>query len=353
MPSPDLRTEVLRHLGPHRPAWDRIVADQPLPSPFLRSWWVEHAAGAEPCIVACFDGDELVGGAAFELDRLGPGGRGPERVRCLGQGVLAPDHLDLVAATGQHRRVARAVLAWLRRPGARVLDLDGLAATGTLATLFSPFEVERVAAPFADLGVGIDEYLAGRPGKVRSTISRTSKRFAREGVTLDTVDADAPSDHLDAALDDLARLHDSRWSDDSAFLSGWDRVRAAVHAGVTAGDVGLHRLLDQHGDAVAVELDLCVGPRVGFYQAGRRTEREWRGCGSVLRARIIEAAVAEGATEYDLLRGDEGYKAEWATGRRELVHCVAGVGPLGQAAVLARRWRHELVRRRSPDTSTD
>jgi CelD/BcsL family acetyltransferase involved in cellulose biosynthesis len=352
MPSPDLRTEVLRHLGPHRPAWDRIVADQPLPSPFLRSWWVEHAAGAEPCIVACFEGDDLVGGAAFELDRLGPGRRGPERVRCLGQGVLAPDHLDLVAATGQHRRVARAVLAWLRRPGSRVVDLDGLAASGTLATLFSPFEVERVAAPYADLRVGIEEYLAGRPGKVRSTVSRTTKRFVREGVTLDTVGADAPSAHLDAALDDLARLHDSRWSDDSAFLSGWDRVRAAVHAGVGAGDVGLHRLLDQHGDAVAVELDLCVGPRVGFYQAGRRTEREWRGCGSVLRARIIEAAVADGATEYDLLRGDEGYKAEWATGRRELVHCVAGVGPLGRAAVHARRWRHDLARRRGDNTAT-
>ncbi len=353
MPSPDLRTEVLHHLGPHQQAWDRIVAEQPLPSPFLRSWWIDHAAETEPCVVACFDGDELVGGAAFERDRVGPAPLALERVRCLGQGVLAPDHLDLVASAPHHLDVARAVLAWLRRPGSRMLDLDGLAAGGTLATAFAPYEVDRIAAPFADLTVGATAYLAGRPGKVRSTISRTSKRFARDGVTLDAVGADAAPGELDAALDDLARLHDARWSEDSAFLSGWDRVRAAVRDGAARGDVQLHRLLDEHGDAVAVELDLSVGPRVGFYQAGRRTEREWRGCGSVLRARIIEAAIDEGATEYDLLRGDEGYKTEWATGRRDLVHCVAGIGARGVAAVRARGWRHDLQRRRAGDTSAD
>ncbi len=44
MPSPDLRTEVLTRLGGHRDAWDHLVATQPLPTPFLRSWWVDHVA---------------------------------------------------------------------------------------------------------------------------------------------------------------------------------------------------------------------------------------------------------------------------------------------------------------------
>lgn len=349
MPTADLRTEELRALGPHRDAWDRIVAAQPLPSPFLRSWWIEHAASGELVVLACFDGDDLVGGAAFELDHVGAGPLRVPRVRCVGQGVLSPDHLDLVAVDEHHAAVARAVLAWLRRSGSRVVDLDGLAAQGTLATVLAPFEVSRVAAPFATLTADPQDYLSGRPGKVRSTISRTTKRFARDGVEFVTV---AP-EGIEQALDTLASLHDRRWSQDSVFLRGWDRFRAAARHGATHGDVRVHLLRDAEGAAVAVELDLVSADRVAFYQAGRRTEHEWRGCGSVLRARIIESSVADGATEYDLLRGDEGYKAEWATGRRELVRCVMGVGPLGAATVRAQALRSRIEARRGRPEAPD
>jgi CelD/BcsL family acetyltransferase involved in cellulose biosynthesis len=81
---------------------------------------------------------------------------------------------------------------------------------------------------------------------------------------------------------------------------------------------------------IAIELDLRAGDRLAFYQAGRRIEREWRGCGSVLRADLIDWACEQGLDEYDLLRGDEPYKADWSDRRRELVRCRVGVGPLGR-----------------------
>ena len=62
-----LRTEVRDHLGVLRSAWDGVVTTMPLPSAFLRGWWVDHAATGRAAVVCCFDGDELVGGAAFEL----------------------------------------------------------------------------------------------------------------------------------------------------------------------------------------------------------------------------------------------------------------------------------------------
>ena len=49
--------------------------------------------------MCCFDGGQLVGGAAFEVGLFGPGPLKVQRVRFLGQGVLAPDHLDVIAAT--------------------------------------------------------------------------------------------------------------------------------------------------------------------------------------------------------------------------------------------------------------
>jgi CelD/BcsL family acetyltransferase involved in cellulose biosynthesis len=340
--TPELTVEVRDGLGEHRARWDELAAAQPLPSPFLRSWWLDHTAAGEPRVVLCFDGDDLVGGAAFEVDRFGVGPLSLERVRCIGQGPLAPDHLDLVATPEHHLAVARAVLAWLRRPGQRVIDLDGLAAEGTLARLLAPHEIERVAAPFAELGSDADEYMASRPGALRSTITRAAKRFERAGVTFDIVGADV----AEAALERLAELHDGRWGDDSMFLDRWDQLRRAAADGMATGDVQLAELRDQEGEVIASELDLRVGSSLAFYQAGRRTDREWRGCGSVLRARIIGAAVADGVSAYDLLRGDERYKADWATRRRELVRVRVGIGAVAIAALRAARARAAIEARR-------
>ncbi len=335
-----LTTTVVSELGTHRDAWDSLVASQPLPSPFLRSWWIDNAAAGEPAVIICSAAGELVGGAVFEVDRIGAGPVSVERIRSLGQGVLAPDHLDLIATPEHHLAVTRAVIAWLRRRGQRVIDLDGLAADGTLAAIFAPYEVGRVAAPYADLSIGPEKYLADRPGKVRSTVSRSARRFEKAGARTEFVGPDG----ADAALDDLARLHDHRWADGSPFLKGWERCRAALSAGVQTGDVTLAVLRDEHGASVAVEVDLVLSGRVGFYQAGRRTDREWRGCGSVLRADVIRASVEAGAGEYDLLRGDEPYKADWATDRREVVHCVMNKGPLAALATRARARKHDRAR---------
>ncbi|MFN7150505.1 MAG: GNAT family N-acetyltransferase, partial [Microthrixaceae bacterium] len=250
MSSPELTVEVRDGLDEHRARWDELAATQPLPSPFLRSWWLEHTAAGDPRFVLCYDRGDLVGGAAFELERRGVGPLALERVRCIGQGPLAPDHLDLIATPDHHLAVARAVLGWLRRPGQRVVDLDGLAAEGTLARVLAPHEIERVAAPFAEFGSDADAYMASRPGALRSTITRAAKRFDRAGVTFETVGPD----RAEAALDQLAELHDGRWGDDSMFLDRWEQLRRAARSGMSTGDVQLAELRDDQGEVIASEL---------------------------------------------------------------------------------------------------
>jgi CelD/BcsL family acetyltransferase involved in cellulose biosynthesis len=154
------------------------------------------------------------------------------------------------------------------------------------------------------------------------------------------------ADRAEVALEQLAALHDGRWGDDSMFLDRWEQLRRAALRGLATGDVQIAELRDDRGGVVASELDLRVGSSLAFYQAGRRTEREWRGCGSVLRARIIRSAIDDGVTEYDLLRGDERYKADWATGRRELVRVRFGVGAAAVAALAALRARASIEARR-------
>ncbi len=338
----DLRTVRRPSLGPVADDWDRVVAASAHPSPFLRSWWLDHAAQGEPAIVCCLDDDEgLVGGAAFQVDRVGRGRLAVERIRSLGQGVLAPDHLDVVALEDRGDQVLDAVLAWLHRPGSRLVDLDGLRADGRLAAALGGHVVERTTAPYATLpgapgSPDARAYLDARAGQVRSTISRTRKRLTKAGCTVARVEAD----EVDRALEDLARLHDGRWGDASDFLEAWERFRAAARAGFDRDEVWATEVRTADGTVVATEWDLLTDGTVAFYQSGRSLDREWRGAGSVVRADVVEAAAASGRAEYDLLRGDESYKSDWATGHREVVRVRLGVGPMGRAvAAAAASWR--------------
>lgn len=338
---PPLRVTVLPRLEGLAPEWDLLVAEQDDASPFTRSWWLDHAVDGSAAIVACWHGDDLVGGAAFELGTVGRGAVSIELVTMAGQGPLAPDHLDLIAAPGFDRAVTDAVLAWLHRPGTRIVDLDGLAAEGRLGRALEHHVIERVGAPFATIGPDLAAYVADRPGQVRSTVQRTRRRFEREGVTVHRVE----TGQVDAALGRLAALHDGRWSDASDFLQGWTRFAAAAAAGAATGDVVIHELRTADGTVIASELDLVLGGRTAFYQAGRLTDREWRGSGSVLRMAVIDAAFERGGTEYDLLRGDEPYKSEWANGRRELLRVRLPVGGAARLLLGAHHLR-ELLRDR-------
>jgi len=319
-----VRLEVRQELADLASTWDELVAAQPLPSPFLLSWWVDNAAGGTPLVVCCWDGDELVGGAAFELDRLGRSRASVERVQFLGQGPLAPDHLDVIGRAGRRDDVAVAVAEWLLH-GNRVVDLDGLAASSALGPRLGGRELRRVAAPHLRLESGTDP-LAGRPGQLRSTVRRTERRLAKEGFGV------RRCRHTDAgdAVDRLLELHGARWGDDSGFLpAATSRFRAAVVAGMAAGRVEVFELAGEEG-VIASEMVLVAGTRVAFYQAGRRTDRRFRGSGSVLRAATVRWAAESGHDDYDLLRGDEPYKADWSDGHREVLRVRIGAGAGGR-----------------------
>jgi CelD/BcsL family acetyltransferase involved in cellulose biosynthesis len=327
--TPVHETIVVARLGPWAEQWDALVDQLPLPSPFLRSWWLDHVAVGEPVVVLVTDGRSLLGGAALQRTRR----YGCEWIELLGDGPLEPDHLNLVAAVRHVDTVSAAVATWLGRAGDRVVDLVGLVDGSWLAAALPRRTrvVEHAVAPYAVLPSDVAAYLAGRRGQVRSTISRSGKRLAKAGIAPRVRDAA----DVATALDDLRRLHDARWGDRSGFLESWPGFAAAIAAGAARGGVRFTDLADEAGAAVAIELELCAGDRWSFYQAGRLDDRELRGSGSVLKGAVVSDAIAAGVSELDLLRGDEPYKAEWATATRRLLRASVGFGPRGRVVAAA------------------
>lgn len=336
-----MRLEIHEGVGPVAGDWDALVAHGDPPSPFLWSWWLDHTTAGEPVTLTLLDDDGLIGGLALQRDRIA----GVERLRLAGSGVLEPDHLDVVARPGRGPDVAGEVAAWMAA-GDRIVDLDGVAEASPLRRAFGRRATVRPGslAPYATLPATAEQYLAGRRGSTRSTVSRTRKRLEKAGVRHTVVDA-ASSDVARAdALAALARLHDGRWGENSTLLDRWPALEAALAVGLAAGGVVLHQLVHPEAGVIALEVDLLAGGRTCFYQAGRLTDHDWRGSGSVLKAAVISHAIESGHTEYDLLRGDEPYKAEWATSRRPLFRVTAGYGPRGRAAHAASEANRRLQR---------
>ena len=158
--------------------WDQLVDSSPLPSPFLRSWWLTGAGGPGRQFLLIVDGAHLLGGLAVEK-------RHPMlSVRMMGDGSLCPDHLDLLAAPGHEAAVVSLLRDWLCRPGGRLLDLKGIRAGSRLSEAL-PGHARREAtavAPFTPLPGSPEAYRATLPSQFRRNLRASANRLAAEGV---------------------------------------------------------------------------------------------------------------------------------------------------------------------------
>ena len=301
--------------------WDRLVDASPLPSPFLRSWWLTGAGGPGRHFLLVVDGADLLGGLPVERRQQVPG------LRMMAAGPLCPDHLDLLAAPGHEAVVLSLLRDWLGRPGQRLLDLSGIRA-GSRLTEALPGRVRcqpLAVAPFAPLPGSPQAYRASLPAQFRRNLRVGAKRLAAEGVAHRAFRGPAVEDRLGI----LRELHRSQWGSRSNFLPVFDRFAAGFAGGCAADEVVVHEL-GQDGLVVATVTAFEVAGRVSLYQSARLTDRRWRDATTVLLAAVIDDACARGCTEVDFLRGDEPYKDRFAPDRRDMVRLLAGTGITGR-----------------------
>ncbi len=308
------------HLDGWASRWDHLVESSPLPSPFLRSWWLAGASGAGRHFLLAVDGSRLLGGLALEQRHRS------STLHMLGDGSLCPDHLDLLASQGSEGLVVNLLGDWFRRPGGRLVDLGGIRAGSRLTDVLpGRVRVERMAvAPFAPLPDSAEAYRATLPSQFRRNLRKSTDRLEAEGVRHRTIRGPA----VFRSLDTLRELHEAQWGSRSRFLPAFDRFVAGCTGGVTADEVVVHEL--GSADLVAATVTVFeVAGRVSLYQSARLTDPRWRDAMTVLLAAIVDDACDRGFTEVDFLRGEEAYKARFAPDRREMFRLVAGKGAVG------------------------
>src|SRR5262249_21736086 len=140
-----------------------------------------------------------------------------------------------------------------------------------------------------------------------------------------------------AAFDRFLELHEKRWagqggSDAMGGAATLDFHREMVVRLAKEGRLGFDELWAD-GACRATIYGIRAGSSHCFYQSGYDPEWAKKSVGLVCLGLSIEAAQAEGARTYDLLRGTESYKFDWATRTRELATVRLVGRSLGTALV--------------------
>jgi CelD/BcsL family acetyltransferase involved in cellulose biosynthesis len=291
--------------------WQRDPAATPFQSPaWLFAWW-RYFGTADPLVLTARLGGELV--ALLPLYLLKESGCR----KLLPIGVGLSDYVDALCDPAARAAVDLFVAAIAETPDWDECWLPDLTLEGVLAQAASTAGLTdrfAAAAPCPVLALPSDPTRLDEaiPRTRLQLLQRAQRRAAAEGKVVSEAIGE---ERLDAAMNDLFRLHHQRWRTrgecglcDDHRVQGFHRAAAAGL--LTAGILRLYRL-SIDGAAVAACYGFAAKGSAYAYLSGFDPSRSKLSPGMLIIRHAVEQASAEGAASFDFLRGDETYKYGW------------------------------------------
>jgi hypothetical protein len=202
-------------------------------------------------------------------------------------------------------------------------------------------------------GLSFDEFIKGRDSQLRNTFARKAKRFKPgnpDGARLAIVTEPADVDAAMAAYDAVYARSWKKPEPYPDFVRTWAAIcarRGWLRLGVAwAGDV-----------PIAAQLWFVMNRRAFIFKLAYDDAYTQWSAGTVLSAHLFRHALdADRVVEIDYLTGDDAYKRQWMTSRRDRVGLVACNSRTTTGLILAAREfsgdvRHRL--RKQAERGTD
>ncbi len=284
---------------------------------YLKLYWEEFGHDVGLLLAFAEQEGRTVGAAAFE--------RVDGTLRFLG-GTEVTDYTSPVAAPGFEDAVAKELLGALADRDWSEADLQGLAqdspwlpriAEAASARGLAVEEGLDAVAPFLALPPTHGGYLASLPGKLRHEMRRKARRLDEELGEHRVVLATAET--LDADLGLFAEMHRSSEGPKGRFMVPGMELFFHRLGEVFIPEGAFHLAFLEAGGRRAAAA-VAFRHREVFYLYNSAFDRELRDLapGMVLVAGLIEHAIDDGCTAFDLLKGDLAYKYRFGAVRREV-----------------------------------
>jgi CelD/BcsL family acetyltransferase involved in cellulose biosynthesis len=243
----------------------------------------------------------------------------------------APLFHPLCSAPAHAAAHAPSFAAWLAAHNVPTLQLHPLDAQATFWRALMPalkargywvdsyFSFGNWYHPCA--GVRWAQYLATRPSRLRHTIERSRKRLAAQpGVAITLLDGASPAPLVQQAVRDFNTVYGRSWKKPEPF-GGF--IEALVRLAHGQGWLRM-ALCHLDGQPVAAQIWLVRDGVASIFKLAYDERHGKLGAGTVLSAALTERVLdADQVHEIDFLAGDDPYKAEWMSQRRERRGIVA------------------------------
>lgn len=341
------------------PEWDALARGVPFRSwEWLGAWWRHYGlAASDPrgrrlfALAVRDAGQRLIGLAPWYIEPHPVQG---DVVRFLGSGDVCSDYLSILCLPGREEAVAAALADWLCSPRHHaeqpwdLLALTGVdAADGVTGRLIDELR-QREATIHSQTAAHCwrihlphswNEYLAMVSKSHRKQLRRLERRLLDNGrATLHCVGT--PGD-LDRGLNIVSQLHQRRRTELGQAGRFADPRFAAFHREVAGQMLRRDRLrlvwVELDGRPIAAEYQLCGSDVVYAYQSGIDPAMLADQPGRLAMIATLRQAIDDGYRAFDLLRGDEAYKAHWrAEPRPSLDVCI--LPPHGPARLRQKAW---------------
>ena len=316
---------------------------------WLEPWWAQWGEGRELQLICIREGGQLIGFLPLFSEQVRLGGVPLTRLTFVGDGETGCDYLDALAAPGREREIFEQCLAAVQSLEWDLCDLADLwRESFTAVNLAQRFPNARVTnglirdgrlryvCPNIPLQGTYETYLQGLSR--RENLKRREKWILKQPGT--SIECARTPEEAAKATDYFLTLHKARWAADGGSDGVCDEKHEAFHREAIArlarsGTLRLYTLFCARRPVASV-YGVVFGSggqgKFNYYQSGYDPEWGSKSVGLVLLARTVSDAFAEGLSEFDFLRGNESYKAEWARAERWTVQLRLWRGARGRAA---------------------
>jgi CelD/BcsL family acetyltransferase involved in cellulose biosynthesis len=160
-------------------------------------------------------------------------------------------------------------------------------------------------------------YFLERPGQVRNTVKRMERKLGADGGHVEIIQ---DRGHLDVGIDAYLKVYAASWKREEPFP---DFVPGLMNMCVDRGWLRLG-IAWLHARPIAAQLWIVAGRKAAIYKLAHDDAYKAYSPGTVLTAKLMQHVLDhDKVAEVDYLIGDDAYKRNWMTHRRERWRVVA------------------------------
>lgn len=311
---PVLRLEVIRNVSGFqhlKSDWQALAALCPDATPF-QTWewnqlWFHHFGALKtPLFLTVRHGDDLVGLFPLVKARALLWGT----IKTMGNGPS--DYLHPLLHPEFRSEALALFTDWIHSQNSGIVDLHQIRdVQPILGGSWSEDPIDQATCLVLELPPTYDGFLQLIGKSLRYDVRKLDKEvFATGKAKIEWSSAQTAPEFFE----DFLRLHEMRWKKrglPGAFFGRTKRFQQDwVKIAAQNGWLWLSRLM-LDGKVVGSVYAMSMGEAVYFYQSGFDPEAGSISPGTLLVASTIRRAIEEGKSEFDFMRGDEGYKRRW------------------------------------------